>query len=173
MPDEHAVLIERDGRCTLRLERRLAHDPRRVWRALTEHDRLAAWHPSPFRIAGELVEFSPSPGIPEIEPGRVLACEEPRLLAYTWAGDELRFTLEERDGGCLLTLEHTFADRLKAARDGAGWHLCLRALAGALDGEREARPDEHRVPEGWDELNADYQQRFGISPEQATPVPPR
>jgi uncharacterized protein YndB with AHSA1/START domain len=160
VPDEHAVLIERDGRCTLRFQRRLSHPPERVWRALTEHDMLAAWHPTPFHIEGESIEFTPSAGIPDIAPGRVLAIE-------------LCFTLQEQDDGCLLTLEHTFEDRFKAARDGAGWHLCLRALGSSLDGRAEASSEDDGLPNGWSELNTAYQRRFGIAPEQATPVPPR
>ena len=86
--------------------------------------------------------------------------------------DELRWTLDERDGGCLLTLEHSFADRFKAARDGAGWHVCLTALGTLLDGGAvPAKGSARELPEGWRELNESYQRRFGISPEEATPVP--
>ncbi len=102
----------------------------------------------------------------------MLALEEPALIAYTWGADELRWTLEERAGGCLLTLEHSFADRFKAARDGAGWHLCLTALDALLDGaEVPAKGSARELPEGWSELNEDYQRRFGIAPAEATPVP--
>jgi len=172
VPDRHAVLLERDGRSVLRFERLLAHPRERVWRALTERGELEAWHPTPFLLAGERVEFLPAPGAPEFGAGRVLALQEPALLAYTWGEDELRWTLEERDGGCLLTLEHSFADRFKAARDGAGWHVCLVALAGLLDGGAAPEKGSARnLPKGWSELNAEYQRRFGIAPEDATPVP--
>ena len=172
MPDLNAVLLERDGRSVLRFERLLAHPRERVWSALTERGKLEAWHPTPFVIAGEEVEFLPSPGAPDFGTGRVLALEEPALIAYTWGGDELRWTLDEREGGCLLTLEHSFADRFKAARDGAGWHVCLTALGALLDGgDVPPKGSARELPEGWAELNADYQRRFGISPEEATPVP--
>ena len=79
--------------------------------------------------------------------------------------------LTER-GGCRLTLEHSFADRFKAARDGAGWHLCLTALDALLDGaEAPAKGSARELPEGCRELNESYQRRFGIRPEEATPVP--
>jgi uncharacterized protein YndB with AHSA1/START domain len=178
MPDGHAVLLEQDGRSVLRFQRALDHPRERVWRALTERDELAAWHPTPFRFeprAGAAIEFEAPPGMDAWPRGRVLACEEPSLLAYTWGPppeDELRWTIEERGGGCLLTLEHHFADRFKAARDGAGWHLCLRALDARLDGA--AVPEQgsaQRLPAGWSELNEDYQRRFGIAPGEATPVP--
>ena len=176
MPAEHAVLRELDGRAVLRFERLLAHPPERVWRALTERADLEAWHPTPFLFepaAGGKVDFLPAPGAPEMGSGRVLACKEPSLLIYTWGEDELRWTLAARgNDGCLLTLEHLFDDRMKAARDGAGWHICLQALGALLDGgEIPEKGSARNLPVGWSELNADYQRRFGISPQDATPVP--
>ncbi len=169
---EHAVLLERGGRSVLRFEWELAHSRPRVWRALTDPAELEAWHPTPFLLTGQTVVFRSAPGEPEMGTGRLLALEEPALIAYTWGEDELRFTLSEREGGCLLTLEHTFADRLKAARDGAGWHICLTALGALLDGASvPERGSARRLPEGWSELNSDYQRRFGIAPDDATPVP--
>ena len=82
--------------------------------------------------------------------------------------------LEERGDGCLLTLEHSFEDRFKAARDGAGWHLCLIALQEGLDGAHRPQPGHgERLPGGWSELNDHYQRRFGISSAEATPPPER
>jgi uncharacterized protein YndB with AHSA1/START domain len=172
MPDEHAVLLERDGRHVLRFERLLAHPRERVWRALTDRAELAAWHPTPFVLAGRAVEFLPAPGVPDMGTGRVLALEEPSLIAYTWGDDQLRWTLAEQGDGCLLTLEHSFDDRLKAARDGAGWHICLAALSALLDGGAVPETGSAReLPQGWSELNDGYQRRFGIAPGEATPVP--
>jgi hypothetical protein len=74
--------------------------------------------------------------------------------------------------GCVLRLTHTFEDRLKAARDGAGWHLCLDALSTSLAGRpRPQRGTGPRLPNGWSQLNRDYQERFGISAREATPPP--
>src|SRR5271168_827897 len=117
MPEEHAVLLERDGRSVLRFERALGHPPERVWRALTERQELEVWHPTPFLFEpapGGSVTFLASPRVPDMGTGRVLECVAPSLLAYTWGEDELRWTLEELEEGCLLTLEHSFDDRFKA-----------------------------------------------------------
>ena len=44
-------LIETENGVGVRFERRLAHSPERVWRAVTEPDELAAWFPD--TIEGE------------------------------------------------------------------------------------------------------------------------
>jgi hypothetical protein len=41
--------------------------------------------------------------------------------------------------GTPLVLTHTFDDRLKSARDAAGWHLCLDALELSIDGVDDPR----------------------------------
>jgi uncharacterized protein YndB with AHSA1/START domain len=174
--DGHAVLKQLEGRFALCFERTLPHPPERVWRALTTHGELSEWHPTPFEIeprAGGAIRFVPAPGAPEMPDGQVLSFEPPRLLTHTWGEDELRWQLRANDGGCLLSLIHLFDDRFKAARDGAGWHLCLDALSASLAGDtRPQRGSAPRLTGGWEELNSGYQQRFGISPEQATPIPP-
>ena len=97
--------------------------------------------------------------------GVVAAYEPPRLLAYSWGEDHLRFELHRHPDGTLLVFMHTFADRFKAARDAAGWHLCLDALASGLAGETALAPvAQPAIPAGWRGLNAAYERRFGIPP---------
>ncbi len=177
---EHAVLEEHGGRPALIFERVLAHAPERVWQALVAHDELFDWHPTPFELdtdpatPGGRVRYVHTEGGPEMPDGEVLECVPPHVLAYSWGEDELRWELRAHDDGCLLRLTHTFDDRFKAARDAAGWHLCLDALSDSL--ERLLRPQRgsgDHLPEGWSELNRDYQGRFGITAEQATPPPAR
>ncbi|HEY1834927.1 MAG TPA: SRPBCC family protein [Solirubrobacteraceae bacterium] len=184
MPDDrnHAELQEQDGRWVLVFERVLPHSRERVWRALTERSELDAWHPTPFDFeatSGGHVSFQVPPVLTAMPDGHVIEYEPPRLLAHTWFEDELRWELSEHPDGCRLTLAHRFDDRFKAARDGAGWHLCLQALEQSLAGtaataaaaEGTKHHDDERLPAGWNELNEEYQRRFGISPEQATPPP--
>ncbi len=174
----HAVLHDRDGHHALVFERRLAHPPQRVWQALVGYEELAQWHPTPFVLgesqpaAGEPVRYRPLHASPAMPHGRLLEFEPPRLLAYTWGDDQLRWELREDGSGCVLTLTHSFNDRFKAARDAAGWHLCLDALSSWLQGSsRPSRGATPRLPDGWCELNRDYQQRFGIPAAAATPPP--
>jgi uncharacterized protein YndB with AHSA1/START domain len=171
-----AILEDHEGRAVLRFERALRHSPERVWSALTELDELRSWHPSPFQLdrhAGGAIAFLPPAGDAFGE-GEVTAYEPPRLLAYTWGEDHLRWELKPEGEGTLLVLRHTFEDRMKAARDAAGWDLCLGALETSLAGGQAPPPTgESAIPAGWSELNHRYQERFGIAPEQATPPPNR
>src|SRR5439155_23809797 len=70
--------------------------------------------------------------------GEVVAVDEPRLLAFTWGGDSLRFELSPHENGTRLVL----IDELPsgwAARNAAGWEVCLDRLAG-LDTEAAWQP---------------------------------
>src|SRR5436305_1701139 len=66
--------------------------------------------------------------------GEVLAVEPPRILELRCGPDVLRFELEPDGEGTRFTLLDTVDDVGKAACDGAGWHVCLDALAHHLDG---------------------------------------
>lgn len=168
-----AILRDHEGRTLLRFERVLRHPPERVWKALTELDELRRWHPSPFEVeavVGGGVHYLP-PEDTALGEGEVIEYDPPRLLAYTWGDDQLRWELQAHDDGCLLVLEHTFDDRFAAARDAAGWHLCLDALAASLAGSEAQAPHtgDAAIPAGWRELNSAYEQRFGIPADKATP----
>jgi uncharacterized protein YndB with AHSA1/START domain len=177
MPAADATLEERDGRPTLRFERVLRH----VWRALTEPEEEFAWHPTPARFeprVGGLVEYVPGGHVADLPDGEVTDYDPPRLLGYTWTADgaesnHLRFELRPHDEGSVLILVHGFDDRLKAARDGAGWHVCLDALADSLEGPGPPPQHGSDSPGRWPALNGSYQEKFGISPEEATPPPQR
>lgn len=173
-----AILQDQEGRSVLRFERTLRHPPERVWRALTEPAEHRSWHPTPFEleplVGGKVTYLSGDDG-PAMPAGEVTEYDPPRVLAHTWGDDLLRWELRAHDdGGCVLLLTHTFDDRFKAARDAAGWHICLDALSATLD---RAQPphgeDGERPPSGWRELNTAYERRFGIPPEKATPPPER
>jgi uncharacterized protein YndB with AHSA1/START domain len=182
-----AVLQDQQGRAMLRFERRLSHPPDRVWKALTDPDEQRSWHPTPFELEprkGGAVRYLPEGDVPDMAQGEVTEYEPPRLLAHTWDEDLLRWEVRPENRGTLLILTHTFDDRFKAARDAAGWQLCLDALGSLLDDSRSdfrairerrtadtpkgKQPDE---PSGWQELNRAYEERFGIPPEKATPPP--
>ncbi|MGH2831937.1 MAG: SRPBCC family protein [Solirubrobacteraceae bacterium] len=166
------------GRTTLRFERVLGHPIERVWQALIDPAEQDAWHPTPFEIeplTDGTVRYLSSADAPAMPDGKVLEHEPPHVLAHTWGEDLLRWELHPHQEGCLLVLTHTFDDHLKAARDAAGWHLCLDSMRSSLSNQQTVgEQPSHRGPsQGWRELNSEYEQRFGIPADQATPPPAR
>jgi uncharacterized protein YndB with AHSA1/START domain len=130
-------LQNRDGRSVLRMERHLAHPPEKVWRAMTEPQRLADWFPE--KITPELREGG-TVAYESGETGAITDLDPQRLIAYTWGTDHLRWELHPESDGTRLVLLHTFDDRPAAASYGAGWHTCIVALGLALDGRAGADP---------------------------------
>jgi uncharacterized protein YndB with AHSA1/START domain len=154
----------------LRFTRHLAHPPEKVWRALTEPEHLAAWFPDTIVVsrweAGAPLRFE-HPGMPEGGfDGEVLAYEPERLIELRWGTDVLRFELEPDGDGTHLTLLDTFDELGKAARDAAGWHVCLDQLEHHLDGS----PPPWDASDRWREVHPGYVERLG--PEAATIGPP-
>jgi uncharacterized protein YndB with AHSA1/START domain len=164
-----------ENRPALRFERRLAHPVETVWRAITESDELEHWFPSrvevdELRPGGEMTfrfESMPLEGAPMTINGRVTEFDPPREFAFYWGEDHLRFELEPVAGSedsCLLRLTVLLDSREKAARDSAGWHVCLDRLAVRLDGAAE-------IGEGgdWRGLYEEYQRR-GVPAGAAIPA---
>jgi len=172
-----AILQDQEGRSVLRFERTLSHPPERVWRALTDRSELGGWHPTPFELEPEVggtVRYASAGEVsdaPEMPDGKVTEYDPPRVLAYTWGDDDLRWLLVPHDDGCQLVLTHTFDDRFKAARDAAGWHVCLDALEAALWGDPDSREVMSGPEKAWVGLNTAYEERFGIPHDKATPPP--
>ena len=152
----------------LHFERRLPHPVEKVWRAVSEPAELAHWFPCAVEV-GELrvgapvrFVFPDEVGGMEMD-GEVTACEPPRRLAFTWGEDELRFELEPDGDGCLLRFTDVLGDQDKAARDAAGWEVCLARLGQSLAGEEIRPPD-------WQGFYEEYE-RLGF-PARA-PIPNR
>jgi len=154
-----------DGRWRVRFTRRLGHPPAKVWRALTEPEHLAAWFPTTIegdRVEGAKLRFDfPNGEAPAFE-GEMLAYRPPELMEFTWGPDTLRLELRPDGDGTELILFDTLEELGKAARDAAGWHVCLDNLAAHLDGGT--------ADTDWREMNARYTERFG--PGAATIGPP-
>jgi uncharacterized protein YndB with AHSA1/START domain len=164
----NGTLHEEDGRFALRFERRFAHPAEKVWRALTDPAELRHWFPqvveADLRPGGKM-RFSPREGESyDAWDGEVTEFEPPRVFAFLWGTDVLRWELRSDGGGCVLVFTDTFGELGKAARDGAGWHVCLEALVGRLDGTDP--PAAGR----WREVHPGYASRLG--PAASTIGPP-
>ncbi|MFE4577646.1 SRPBCC family protein [Streptomyces chartreusis] len=132
-----------DGRPAIRFSRTYDHPVERVWRFVTEVDELAHWFPSRAEIElrpGGTIKFGGDPNM-EDSTGRVIAVEERRHLSFEWGGDELHFDLEALDEGrTRFTLTNVLDAENTAARNGAGWEVCLAALDAHARGERLEEP---------------------------------
>jgi uncharacterized protein YndB with AHSA1/START domain len=153
----------------LTFTRTLPHPPDKVWRALTEPEHLAAWFPADIegeRAAGAKLRFvfRNNEG-PPID-GEMLTYDPPELLEFTWGSDRYRIELRPEGDGTVLTFVNTFSELGKAARDAAGWDVCLETLALHLDGEKPDGDEEGH----WKTAQARYAERFG--PDATTIGPP-
>jgi uncharacterized protein YndB with AHSA1/START domain len=158
-----------NDRWQLKFRRELRHPPAKVWKALTEPEQLDAWFPTTVigdRTAGAPLRFTfRGEDLPPFD-GEMLAYEPCSLLEFRWGPDVLRFELEPVGLHTVLTLTDTFEELGKAARDGAGWHVCLDGLAEHLDGVAPPPDADQR----WQRVHPGYVEQFG--PEAATIGPP-
>ncbi|MGI8329280.1 SRPBCC family protein [Actinomadura scrupuli] len=140
---DRGTFVRHEGRPAVRFQRTYDHPIERVWDAVARPEELAHWFPSAVEIeprAGGTIAFS---GDPNVGPttGTVLVYEPPRRLAFTWSGEELHLDLEPVDARrCRLTLVNVLQAPDAAARNAAGWSVCLAELGKHLAGERADGP---------------------------------
>ena len=156
-----------EDKWTLILVRELRHSPEKVWRALTDPAELREWAPfdadGSLGAAGNTVKLT-TVGAPalHVTETKVTRADAPRLLEYTWGGNDMRWELEARGGGTRLTL-WTSIDRRFISMGAAGWHICFDVLDRLLGGAPIGRMVgmETMKFEGWQRLNKEYAKQFG------------
>lgn len=129
---------ETTGRPSVRFERSYRHPVKQVWEAVTSPQGLAAWFPSPVveytpRV-GATITLSGDPYAPEGSTGLVLAWEPGRMFGFEWGPNQLFLTVSADGGFTRFELLDLLDNPGSAARNAAGWDLCLAALADHLDG---------------------------------------
>jgi uncharacterized protein YndB with AHSA1/START domain len=161
----NATLHTTDGRNVLRFERRLRHPVRKVWRAVTDPAEMAHWFPATVDLeprAGGRVRFA----FPGEEAGSgdgvVTELDPPRVFAFTWNGEPLRFELRPDGEGTLLIFTHTFEDRPMGGSFAAGWETCLGALEETLAAPDGQAPDGPGAPAAYAERHDAYLAAFGL-----------
>ena len=167
-PASGAEVVRREGdKWTLVLVRQMRHAPEKVWEALTDPAHLREW--APFDADGSLgregatVKLTTvgAPG-PHVTETKVTRADAPKLLEYTWGGNDMRWQLESAGGGTRLTL-WTNIDRRYIAMGAAGWHVCFDVLDHLLGGDpigRMVGPEAMKF-DGWQRLHAEYAKQFG------------
>ncbi|MFC4588790.1 SRPBCC family protein [Sphaerisporangium corydalis] len=158
------MTVTEDGRYSLRFERRFRHPQAKVWRAITETERLREWFVQ--ILDYDRLEFDLAPGaeltfVPKAEHaamgtghGTVTRFDPPDLLEYTWDSETLRWELTPEGDSCRMVFTTIFGERESGPALGSGWHIGLDLLAASLDG-RDA--DRH----AWESLPADYERVLG------------
>jgi uncharacterized protein YndB with AHSA1/START domain len=148
-------------RPALQFERLLAFPVDAVWRAVTDPAELGTWFPAAVSVeprVGGRIDFAGRDGGPAGE-GEVLQLDAPHVLSFSWGGERLHFELEPMVGeGCLLRFTHLLSDPEQAAREAAGWHVCLDVLGRHLAGEPTRAPGPTPTDE-WREQYEDYLER--------------
>ncbi|MGP4108471.1 SRPBCC family protein [Virgibacillus sp. L01] len=141
--NEYGKLYERDGRCVLQFERVFAHEPKSVFRRITDPDYFTKWYPF---ATGEMelkeggrIDFDDGEGT-KYE-GVITAFEPPVVFAFREVDDLLRMELQNTPDGCRMTFEHKFDDRSWVAATAAGWHRCLDALSKMVNDQPPEWPD--------------------------------
>jgi uncharacterized protein YndB with AHSA1/START domain len=144
-----------DGNPVLRFERKLDHPQTKVWRAITTAEDLAAWFPA--KVETELrpgaamrFTFGEDAPVDVTGQGEVLEVDPPKVFAFRWNTDVLRFELVPDDAGCVLHFTQVLGGgtlgRLAAGRNATGWDVCFWALEARLDDEEFTQPTEWLAP---------------------------
>ncbi|MEU7480641.1 SRPBCC family protein [Lentzea sp. NPDC042327] len=135
-----------EGKPVLRFERRLRHSPEKVWRVVTEPAEMKHWFPAEVTLDGRAMRFT----FPDAAPvdadggeGELLESDPPKVFAFRWHNDVLRFELLPTPDGCLLVFTAVITSKLSAGRDAPGWTACLDALVAHADGTEFKPPTEH------------------------------
>jgi uncharacterized protein YndB with AHSA1/START domain len=167
--------VRKDGdKWTLVLVRDLRHPPAKVWEALTDPEQLREWAPfdsdrnlGTIGTAKLTTVGAPTPLVSE---SQVKRADAPKLLEFNWGGQDIRWELEPVGGGTRLTIWHNI-NRGFISMGAAGWHICFDVLDHLLTGDPIGRivgPDALKFG-GWQRLNTEYAQQFGVEPPSLPP----
>lgn len=164
------ALVTIDGKPALRFERRYRHPMERVWRAISDPDEMTRWFPSNVegeRAVGAELTFvdeaqraaareagEPTRADGPMFRGTVVTYDPPKVFSFTWGGELLRFELLSDGADTVLVFTQILSHQSVAARNGAGWHMCLAGLDDLLDAAAGEAVD-------WTDVYDDYVDRIG------------
>ena len=161
---------EIEGRPALRFERSFKHPVERVWRAVSDPEEMHRWFPATvtldLRPGGAMSFEFDDPDAPTTT-REITELDPPRLLAFSWGDDLLRFELEPQGEGSRLVFIHFLSQRDEAARNAAGWDMCLRELDRHVAGGPASAPGIGVTPE-WRDLYDGY---VGSGMPSGAPIP--
>lgn len=164
------VLLQHDEPdWTLIMRRHFPHPPEKLWRMITDPDRLARWSPvvpdRPLTTLGP-AKCRENPGDDPLD-AEVLIADAPRKLVHRWGPEVLGWTITGTADGATLELRQTLSDHARASLHAAGWQVCLGRLAAEEDGvERERVVGERAWAYGCQELIERYQNTLTARPNE-------
>ena len=153
-------LLTTEGRpIRVAVERRLAHPPAVVWRAITDVAHLRSWFVEILDYDRSQLEFTAGArltyvakgdlGAP-VDHGEVIRFEPPQLLEYTWGDEVLRWELSpDGETGCRLVFTNVVDEPGTAAAVAPGWHIGLDKLIALLDGDTSYDPPWEKVQQAY------------------------
>ena len=123
---------------SISFERDSKHPLSKVWKSITEPDRVKAWMDYPVRIdlrvGGDWhVDFAERGALD----GVIVRLEHERKLAYVWGWSVIEWELEAHGEGCRYRfMHHGQRPGLVPSEEGlaAGWHAFLDSFDASLDG---------------------------------------
>jgi uncharacterized protein YndB with AHSA1/START domain len=140
--NDGVYIIVKD-RPAVRLEREYAHPIHRVWQAVVDPGQARQWFPSTLVFEPEVggsVRFTDDPHIADGD-GVVLEYDPPHVLSFSWGDGEVHIALtpvgEER---CRFILTNVLGAGNEAARNAAGWQVCLGELDKVIRGQETNGP---------------------------------
>jgi len=161
------TLVGGSDRPAVQLQRVLADPPETVWAALTDREQLRTWFPCDVIVdggawvVGASISFPfPQDVIDMTLTGEVLEVDEPRVLAFTWGEETLRFELTPVGESATQLVLVDELPPSAAARNAAGWDECLDRLAGVTS-----------APDAWKQRFDAYAAEFEpqIGPQEGPP----
>lgn len=151
----------RDAAIDVRFERYYPHAIEKVWRALTDPERLADWMGASRvepRVGGriEMMLGGPAP-----MHGTVLEWEPPNVLEFTWSNRNspdgvVRYELERQGTGTRLVFSHQGMPYASSLMMLPGWHVLFASLGRALDGATTTGPS-------WREMQDVYAAHYALN----------
>ena len=177
-PGAFGADIQKTGETwTLVLVRTLSHPPAKVWEALTDPVQIREWAPfDPDRnlgTAGAVTLSTVGTPTPHAVKTTVQRAEAPRVLEFSWGGNDMRWELEPvststEANSTRLTLWHSIG-RKYIAMGAAGWHICFDVLDALLAGHPMGRlvGGDAMKFDGWHRLHAEYARQFGNDNERS------
>src|SRR5262245_56161160 len=113
------------------------------------------------------------PQQPQVAATIVKRADASRLLEYSWGGNDIRWELEPLGNGTRLTLWHKINSGF-VSMGAAGWHICFDVLDPFLAGQPIGRiVAGEAIKFGWQRLNAEYAEQFGIEVPNWPPKAPQ